>query len=475
MTLENSKNVTKNMTEGAPMKLILNFFTPVLIGMLFQQFYSMMDTMIVGKFLGAKALAAVGSTGSINFMIIGFCVGVCSGFAIPVASAFGAKDENLLREYVANSVWLTIIFSVVTTIIVCVFCKKILIGMDTPTDIIEGAYSYIFVIFLGGPTFYLYNLLAGILRSLGDSKRPLYCLIVSSVLNIILDLTFIIVFKMGVSGAAWATVISQGIAGVVCLFYVKKGYPILKMSKEEWRINKKHMKKLCIMGLPMGLQYSFTAIGSIILQVAVNSLGSMAIAAVTAGNKISMLFTCVFDSLGSTMATFAGQNTGAKKFDRITEGIKACALIAIIYSVVTCTICMFFGEKLSLLFINKSETEVIKNSVILLRTITLFYIPLAFVNIMRFTIQGMGFSNLAIIAGVSEMIARAGIGFFFVPIFGYFAVCMSGPIAWIMADVFLVPAYFYVLKKLKTTSNVADYKLKEKKKQEAEAVSDLPL
>lgn len=443
------QNATKNMTVGSPMKLILKFFMPLLLGMLFQQFYNMMDTMIVGRFLGAKALAAVGGTGSINFMIIGFCMGVCNGFAIPVARAFGAGDESALRKYVANSAWLAIVFSLVTTVIVCALCRDILIWMDTPSDILQGSYDYIFVIFLGIPVIYLYNLLAGILRSLGDSKTPLYFLVLSSLLNIALDLIAILLLDMGVGGAAWATVVSQGISGILCLIYIIKNYPMLKISKEEWRPDWLSIKILCGMGIPMGLQYSITAIGSVILQTAVNSLGSMAVASITTGSKISMLFSVPFDVMGSTMATYAGQNTGAGKLDRVTDGIKACSMIAIVYSVIACFVLNVFGQELSLLFVEKAETEIIQNAVLLLKWTSIFFFPLAIVNIVRFSIQGMGFGNLAILAGVCEMFARGIVGFVFVPMFGYIAACFAGPVAWIMADLFLVPAYFYSVRRRK--------------------------
>lgn len=445
-------NAIKNMTVGSPMKLIMNFWLPLFIGMLFQQFYNMMDTMIVGRTLGPKALAAVGGTGSINFMIIGFCMGVCNGFAIPVAQSVGAKDESSLRKYVANSVWLSSVFAVISTIVVCFLCRNILIWMDTPSDIFEGSYEYIFVIFLGIPVVYLYNLLSGILRSLGDSKTPLYFLVISSLLNIVLDLIAILVFNMGVSGAAWATVISQAISGVLCLFYIAKRYPVLKISKEEWRPNFWFMQKLCMMGIPMGLQYSITAIGSVILQTAVNSLGSMSVAAVTAGNKISSLFCCPFDAMGSTMATYAGQNRGAGKLDRVTDGIKTCSLIALIYSVIACVVLIIFGEELSLLFVDGKEIAIIKDAAILLKWLSIFYFPLALVNIIRFAIQGLGFGTLAIFAGVFEMIARSIVGFIFVPMFGYIAACFASPVAWIMADIFLIPAYFFVIRKLKRES-----------------------
>ena len=311
-----AKNTTKDMTVGSPMKLILGFSVPLLFGFLFQQFYSVVDTVIVGQFLGMNALAGVGATGSINFMIVGFCMGVCSGFAIPVAHKFGARDYSGMRQIVANCVWLSLLFSAVMTVIVVFLCDDILRWMNTPEDIFEDAYSYILIIFIGIPATYLYNMLSGIIRSMGDSKVPLFFLVLSSVLNIGLDLLCIVNLRLGVAGAAIATVVSQLISGVLCLFYMIKRYEILHITKEEWKINTHHMKVLCGMGIPMGLQYSITAIGSVILQTAVNGLGSLAVASVTAAGKVSMFFCCPFDAMGSTMATYGGQNVGAKKLDR---------------------------------------------------------------------------------------------------------------------------------------------------------------
>lgn len=346
-----SKSAVKDMTQGSPIKLILSFFMPLLLGMLFQQFYSMMDTIIVGKFLGVQALASVGSTGSINFMIIGFCMGVCSGFAIPIAQCFGAKEEHALRKYAANACWLATVFAIIMTIVVCILCADILRWMNTPSDIIQGAYDYIFVIFLGIPVIYLYNLLSGIIRSLGDSKSPLLFLIISSLLNIVLDLALILIFHMGVAGAAWATVISQGISGILCLLYMKKKYEILKISKEEWKIDLHCMIRLCNMGIPMGLQYSITAIGSVILQTAVNTLGSAAVASITAGSKVSMFFCCAFDAMGSTMSTYSGQNLGARNLKRITQGVLSCCIIGLLYALFAFGVLFLFGSQVALLFL----------------------------------------------------------------------------------------------------------------------------
>lgn len=443
------KSEMRDMTKGNVFNIILGFAIPLLLGMLFQQFYSMVDTIIVGKYLGVSALASVGSTGSINFMIIGFCMGVCNGFAIPVAQKFGAGNFKKLRKYVFNSGFLAIVFSVVMTLIVCVFCRQILIAMRTPEDIIQGAYSYIYVIFLGIPATYLYNLLSGIIRSLGDSKTPLFFLIISSIINIILDLFLIIYMHMGVAGAAWATVIAQAISGILCLIYMRKKYSVLKFESDELKIDGYCIRRLCYMGVPMGLQYSITAIGSVILQAAVNGLGSIIVAAVTAAGKISMFLCCPFDALGSTMATYTGQNIGAGKLERISEGIKKSMIIGSVYSIVALMISVFFGKSLALLFVNENEIEILAKVSENLIIVAAFYIPLCIVNVVRFTIQGMGYSTFAILAGVCEMIARALCGFILVPIFGYVAVCLASPIAWIFADAFLIPAYKYVINKSK--------------------------
>ena len=441
------KSAVKDLTNGSPVKLILGFALPLLLGMLFQQFYSMVDTIIVGKFLGAKALAAVGSTGSINFMIVGFCMGVCSGFAIPVAQMFGAGDRKALCRYVGNGAVLAGILSVVMTVLVCIWCRDILILMKTPSDILDGAYAYIFVIFLGIPLMVLYNQTSAIMRSLGDSRSPLIFLGISSILNIVLDLA--LVRPMGVAGTAWATIIAQGVSGFLCLFYMKKKFTILAFTREDWKLHKHYVLNLCNMGIPMGLQYSITAIGSVILQTAVNGLGSTAVASVTAAGKISMFCCCPFDALGSTMATYAGQNVGAKKLDRVTQGLKAASLIGIIYSLIAFVILFFGGKYIALLFMDADQTEIIDRVAMFLIGNSMFYIPLTFVNVVRFTIQGMGFSTFAILAGVCEMAARSLVGFCLVPVFGFLPACFASPLAWIFADAFLIPAFFHCMKKLK--------------------------
>ena len=443
------KSTMQDMTVGNPTSHILKFFFPLLFGMLFQQFYNLVDTAVVGKFLGPKALAAVGATGSVNFLVIGFCMGVCNGFAIPVAQKFGAKDESGLRRFVANSIWLAIMFAVIMTVAVSLLCRDILIWMDTPADILEGAYSYIFVIFLGIPVTYLYNLLSGFMRALGDSRTPLIFLIISSLLNIGFDLAAILVFHLGVAGAAYATVLTQLISGVLCLAYMIKKFPILHIQKGEWRLNGHCVARLCGMGIPMGLQYSITAIGSVILQKSVNRLGSTVVAAIASGGKLSMFLCCPFDAMGSTMATYAGQNLGAKKLDRVNRGIFSCSRLALVYSLLAFVFVFFTGKYMALLFVDGDETELVGLIQTFLRWNGAFYFPLALVNIVRFTIQGLGFGKLAILAGVCEMVARGVVGFFFVPRMGFTAACTASPVAWILADAFLIPAYFLEVRYLK--------------------------
>jgi len=442
-----SLNGTKDMTDGKPMKLILEFGLPLLFGLLFQQMYNMVDSIIVGKKLGVDALAAVGSTGSINFMVLGFCIGVCNGFAIPVAQTFGAKDFVNLKKYITNSAWVAVGFAAVMTLAVCLLTRQILVAMRTPDTIIDQAYSYIFIIFLGIPVTYLYNMVSGILRSLGDSVTPVIFLVFSSILNVILD--FLLVTPLGVAGAGLATVMAQAVSGMICLFYMIKKYKSLHFKKEDWKFSRSHAVKLCSMGVPMGLQYSITAIGSVILQTAVNAMGEVYVAAVTAGSKLSMFVCCPFDAMGSTMATYGGQNVGAGRLDRVDKGLKSCVKLGVAYAVVAFVFMFFFGKKLALLFLDEPTEEIITYIYYFVIANSAFYIPLALVNIVRFMIQGLGFSAFAVLAGVAEMAARAIAGFILVPYFGYTCVVLASPLAWLFADAFLIPAYVHVMKKLR--------------------------
>ena len=446
--------MVKDMTNGSPSKHILGFAVPMLFGMLFQQFYNLVDTIIVGKTLGVEALAGVGATGSINFMIIGFCMGVCNGFVIPVAQCFGAKKPADLRKYVFNGYICSIVFAIVLTLASVIFCRRILIIMNTPADIIDHAYNYIVVIFIGIPTVFLYNMVSGVIRSLGDSKTPVVFLVLSSIINVVLDFFLILVCKMGVAGAGWATVTSQLISGLTCLIYMYKKYDILKGDKSERVLDRRFITNLCMNGVPMGLQYSITAIGSTILQAAVNTLGSTYVAAMTAGSKMFNFTCCPFDALGSTMATYAGQNVGAAKIKRLGQGVRSAMIIGSVYSVLSLIALYFTTDYIALLFVNASETTIIALTRQFILASACFYIPLTGVNVVRFCIQGMGFSVFAISAGILEMIGRAFAAIILIPSIGFMGASLASPIAWIAADAFLFPAFIHCAKKLNARHNI---------------------
>ena len=450
--------MTKDLTTGSPMKLLLNFTLPTLFGLLFQQLYNMVDAMIVGKLLGSQALGAVGATGSINFFVIGFCLGLCSGFAIPVSQRMGAKDYPQMRRYVANAAYLSAAAALLLTLITGVFCRQILTAMNTPEDLFSNSYAYIFVIFMGIPVVFLYNLLACIIRALGDSRTPVYFLALSSGLNIVLDLSFILICGWGVAGAAIATVLSQAVSGVACLVYMIRKFPILHVTKEESRPDLAACKALCAQGVPMGLQYSITAIGSIVLQTSVNGLGSLYVTAIATGGKVYQLLACPFDAMGSAMATYCGQNVGANRLDRLGKGVRSCALLGLIYSAIAMIAMLFLAPQAAMLFLDPAEPgldSLLALTVHYILIFTAFFFPLSLVNILRFSIQGMGFGTFAILAGVLEMAARTVVGHFFVPMAGYAAACFASPAAWVCADLFLIPACFGCVAHLRRRNPVA--------------------
>lgn len=449
--------MTKDLTKGRPMPQILSFGIPVLFGYLFQQLYSVVDTAIVGKTLGGAALASVGATGSINFLVVGFCCGVCGGFAIPVAQQFGAGDYQALRRYVTGGVWLCLGIGAALTASMVLLCDGILTAMNTPADIYQRSYAYIRTIFIGLPAYFLYNFCAGVLRSLGDSRTPVVWQVAASLVNIVLDVVFILSLGLDVFGAALATVLSQLLAGAGCLIRLLRGYPVLKMHREDWLWNWNLLGELCLMGLPMGLQYSITAIGSVMIQTAVNGLGTVYVTAVTAAGKVSMFLCCPFDAMGCTMATYGGQNVGAGKWERLHQGVRACVTLGAVYSAGSMLLVLLFSDPLIMLFLDMGGAELLPLARQYLLILVAFYFLLALVNIFRFLIQGMGFSPLATLAGVLEMAARTGLAFL-VPVFGFAVACIASPAAWLLADLFLVPAYFYCCRRL-TQPRTAGQKL----------------
>ena len=448
-----ARTVTRDLTQGSPMKLLIGFSLPLLGGFLFQQLYSFVDTAIVGRFLGYDALAAVGSTGSLNFLINGFCMGLCSGFAIPIAQAKGAQTSTELRRFIMHSVSLCAAISIVMALITGFGSPLLLDLMNTQPELLDNAVKYIQPVFFAIPATVLYNMTAGVMRSLGDSRTPMLAIVIAALLNIVLDLLFILVFHMEVAGAAWATVISQLVSGLWCLWVLMRKFPVLKMNPEDKRIRTPFLRRLLSMGLPFGLQYSITAIGSVTVTIAVNGLGTIAVAAVTAAGKLSMLFCIVFDALASAMATFAGQNVGAKKLDRISQGLKSVSIVGCIYCVIAFAVIFFFGKDLVGLFVDADDPaiieEVLNKAHQFLIVNGALYIPLLFVNIVRFTIQGVGFTTVAMTAGLMELIGRAGVAILLVPAFGFNAAVWANPAAWLLADCFLFPCFFTVMKWLR--------------------------
>ncbi len=440
--------MTKDLTVGKPLQLILQFSIPLVFGNLFQQMYNMVDTIIVGRYLGLNALTSVGSTTSINFLIIGFCLGTCAGLAVPIAQQFGAKDYGRMRSFMMNAAYVSIGLAVILTLVTCLLCDNILIWMKTPEEFYQGAYDYLFVIFLGIPFTFLYNVVSGIIRALGDSKTPFYFLVLSTVLNVCLDLLFIIVFQMGTAGAAWATILAQAAAGVLCFFYMKCKYEVLKTNRQEWKFRPDYIKILFVMGVPMGLQYSITAIGSIMLQSAVNGLGAVYVSAYTTALKVKQLAMCPYDAFATASATFGSQNLGAGQIKRIKEGLTSGIFVAVIYSIGIGLVLIFAGSKIAMLFISGSETEVLGYVQKILTCAGFFYFFLAILNCTRQTIQGLGYSAVAMFAGCSELAARGVMSLFVIPTFGFIAVCFTDQLAWIAATSVVVPVFLAIIKRL---------------------------
>ena len=437
----------RDMTVGKPGKIILNFTIPIFIGNIFQQLYSMVDTVIVGKFVGNEALAAVGSCGTLMFLILGFLMGLTAGFTVVTAQHFGAGNMRAMRQSVASASVLSAVISVLMTVLSMSFMKQILHLMHTPEDIYGEAYSYIMIICGGIVAQVLYNLLASILRALGNSKIPLYFLILAALLNIVLDLVFIIVFHLGAAGAAWATVISQGISGILCLFYIIKAVPELYLKREDWHMNWNLAGWQMKIGLPMAFQYSITAIGTIMVQTALNTLGSLAVASFAAANKIEQLVTQAYVAMGTTMATYCAQNTGAKKIDRVRQGFRSATIMGSIYAVVTGAVLILGGKYLTILFVKDNLTQVMGMVDIYLRCVSIMFIPLLVVNVYRNGIQGMGFGLLPMMAGIAELIGRGVMAIISGKIGSYTVACMASPAAWILAGGLLLVMYFYIMKK----------------------------
>ena len=440
--------MTNDMTKGNPLKIFIFFSIPLLIGNVFQQLYSMVDTIIVGRFVGVDALAAVGSTGSMFFLVNGMILGLTSGFGVLVSQKFGAKDEVGIKKAVASNITLTLISTLLMTIIALLAKNPLLRIMNTPENIFDNANAYITIIFAGLITQALYNMSAGILRALGDSKTPLYFLIISSILNVILDLVFIINFKMGVSGAAYATNIAQGFSALLCLIYSYKKFQVLRLKKEDFKVESNYYTKHLKVGIPMGLQFSVTAIGVIIVQSAINVFGSIVIASYTASSKVLQLVMQPSISFGVTIATYAGQNLGAGRFDRIKNGMKIMNKVSIVTSLIAGAVLVLLGKYFVTLFIENPTPEMFDYAQQVFNYSAVFFIPLGFIFVYRNVLQGMGESFVPMMAGVYELVARAIVAFTLPKFIGFTGICLSDPIAWIAAVIPLMITYYKKMKKI---------------------------
>lgn len=434
--------VTKNMTEGRPVRLILQFAVPLLIGNLLQQTYNIIDSAIVGRVLGANALAAVGSTSSVQFLVLGFCIGTCTGFGVPIAKEFGAGKLESMREYIFHAMVLAALVAVVMTASCVFLTPEILHILSVPKEIYHDAYLYQLVIFLGIPFTILYNLMSSILRSVGDSRTPFIFLAISTILNIGLDVFCITVLRWGCAGAAIATITAQGLSGIMCTIYIWKKAVILRPTRQSCGMKAYVAKNLFVMGVPMGLQFSITAVGSMVMQSANNGLGSICVSGFTAGMRIKQFLMCPFDAIGSAVSVFCGQNLGAGMVQRIRKGIREGLMIAVGYGIIAGVIMIFFGRVLSTIFVGSEATEVLNAAAKYLRCMGFFFWSLGFLNVCRMSTQGLGFSGRAIFSGVTEMFARSIVSLCFVGYYGYTAICFADQAAWVTACFYIVPMCF---------------------------------
>lgn len=441
--------MTKSMTEGSPAKLILFFTLPLLAGNIFQQLYAFVDTLIVGRFLGVQALAAVGCTGSLMFLMLGFVVGLTSGLSIYTGQRFGAEDYDGVRRSVVSCTIISLAVSVILTVLGVYGCRALLFVMRTPPEILDGAYEFISIIYGGVVIFIFLNMLTNIVRALGDSKTPTYIMAVGLTINIILEPLAIVVLEWGIPGAAIATLISQFIGCMITLAYILKKLPILHTRREDWRWDSENIKAHLKIGLPMGFQTIIIAAGAIILQVSLNRLGPTAVAAFAAAQKIDVIAMMPMMSFGLAMAAYTAQNYGARKFARIEEGVKKCIYMSGGFSLFAGAFVILLGTDIMYLFVGKGQEEVIALGREYLITVGLSFWILALLFIYRFTLQGLGKSTVPTFAGVMELIMRAVAAIWLVDMWGFTGACLANPMAWLGSCLPLAVAFYYTRRKLR--------------------------
>ena len=440
--------MTNDLTAGKPLRKIILFTIPIFIGNVFQQLYSMVDAIIVGQTINNDALAGVGATGAISFLIIGFVQGLTAGFAVKTSQLFGAKDEEGVRRSIASSILLGAVLTVVLTAVSVVTTMPLLKLMQTPDDIIGYSYDYIVTIYWGLIATVFYNLGSSVLRAIGDSRTPLVFLVVAAVLNVGLDFLFIVAFKMGVAGAGWATVLSQGVSAIGCFAFLFARF-------KRFRIRGKHFANPLMfywqhmaIGLPMALQFSITSIGMMVQQTALNKLGSVAVTAYTAASKIDNLATQSLYALGSTVATYCGQNYGAGQFSNIRKGVRYSMAIGVVCALVGLAFVTLGAEPMTKLFSSDVTDEIMDMSKQYLLWQGGFYIFLAIIFVYRDALQGIGRSALTMVGGMLEVAGRVVASLVFAKHFGFAGICASNPTAWVFVDIFLVIAYVVILHRI---------------------------
>ena len=437
-----------DMTKGKPLGLIVKFIIPLVIGNLFQQMYNMVDTIVVGQFVGVKALAAVGATGTIMFLILGFMQGLTTGFTVLVSQRFGAGDIEGVKKSVGAAALLSVIFTVVMTLASVAGMDGILVIMQTPADIYGMSREYIVIICIGMGCTVLYNLMASVLRAVGNSKVPLYFLIVSALTNIVLDLVFIVCFQMGVAGAAWATVISQGLSGLLCILYVGKRVDTLRLERRHLTADVHLMRLQLSIALPMAFQFSITAVGTIMVQAALNMLGSMAVAAYTAASKVEQLVTQPFLAMGMTMATYAGQNKGVNAYGRIRQGARCAVIISTAYALAVFVLIMLVRHELIALFVSENLAEIESYATVYLFLCGSCFTPLGLIFIFRNLLQGCGFALIPTMGGVVELVSRGVVAVVAAWHKSFVGVCLANVCAWLTAGIFLWVAYLLLFRKI---------------------------
>lgn len=439
-----------DLTKGAPLKLMLLFSIPLLIGNIFQQFYNIADIIIVGRTLGMTALASVGAVSPLFFLIMFIIVGMTNGFAVITGQRFGAKDYEGVKRSVTMSTILSTVFTITFTIICAAAMHHILFLMNVPQEIYKDAYYYIQIVVIGLIVANFYNLLASIIRALGDSMTPLYCLIIASVLNIFLALLFILEFHMGVPGSAFALVLSQAFSALLCVWYVKKHFPILHLKKKDWIIDWKkefnfalaHLK----VGIPTALQFGILGLSLLIIQSVCNTFGPDVIAAFTAALRIEQMATLPMISFGVALAAYVAQNFGAGNFSRIRFGVKKASLINVILSIVMAFIMHFWGGHLVRIFVGYQNEDIVKIAHDYLFRSSLFYFFLAQIFIYRNALQGLGRAVIPMLAAVGELLMRSFAAIYLAAKIGYFGVFYAGPIAWVAASIVLAAGYYSTIK-----------------------------